>query len=481
MDIVDYKNLYFIGIKGSGMCALAMLLKKRGHTIIGSDVADIFYTDELLSNASIECYQGFSITNIEKNKSAIEAVIYSAAYTEENNAELRLASTLFPCMIYPKALGSISKSMPSCAIIGTHGKTTTAALTGVIMQSLNLPCSILAGSKVPDWDNTIWYGGDEFFVSEVCEYRNHFDNFYANYALYTSAELDHPDFFENEEAVYASFQNFLLNIDSPKKIIACGDSKGVLHTLDIIKTPCLYYGVHKNNDIQIIPHMRKNSIAKKGMQSFTIKGLSDVADALEWSIPIPGKALVLNTVGALVLVREWTNDTNHTIVWENVRNALATFGGVSRRCEVVYKTNDIILLDDYAHHPTAIKMTLEGIRNFYEPKRLIVDFMPHTYSRSIALLDEFAHSFAAVDVLIINDIYSSAREKALYNTTKTPFTGETFANAVRMHHNNTHYIPTFDDATTYITSILKKGDVVVSMGAGDNFRIIHNLKSKIEI
>ena len=314
------------------MCALAVLLKKMGHVIIGSDIADTFYTDELLSAADISCYQGFSITNIEKNKNTIDAVIYSAAYTIQNNEELRFASTLFQCVIYPVALGGISQDMSSCAIIGTHGKTTTAALTGTIIKSLDFPCSVLAGGNVPDWNNsTIWHGGNDFFVSEVCEYKNHFDNFYANYALYTSAELDHPDFFENEEAVFASFQKFLLSIDAPKKIIACGDSRGVLCTLDeMIKEHYILYGEGKNNDVQIISHT-----AKKGVQSFYIKGLSSIADALEWSIPIPGKALVLNTVGALVLMREWAKDTNRTILWKDVRDALKVFGGVSRRCEVV--------------------------------------------------------------------------------------------------------------------------------------------------
>ena len=122
-------------------------------------------------------------------------------------------------------------------------------------------------------------------------------------------------------------------------------------------------------------------------------------------------------------------------------------------------------------------MTLEGIRDFYEPKRLLVDFMPHTYSRSIALLDEFTRSFATADVLIINDIYSSAREKEQYNNSaESIVTGQTFAQAVAKHHHNTHYIPTLDDAEIYIKSILQAGDVFVSMGAGDNFRITHNLK-----
>lgn len=484
MSLNKYRNIYCIGLKGSGMCALAILLKNRGCNVSGSDISQTFYTDELLAQAHITCAQEFDVQNIPSNT---DVVIYSAAYTSENNEELKYALQHFECMVYPQALGAISNELSACAVIGTHGKTTTTAIIGCLAKALALPVMVLTGARVNDWNGNIWVGGNDMLVAEVCEYRNHLQYFCPNFVVYTSAELDHPDYFSHEHEVIATFKQFLQNIDTPKTIIACMDNEGVKNTLETdFSNAYVGYGAVQNGNksMQVRYTLHTNS-GTGGKQHFSVTGLSDYADTLDWSISMPGEALVANSVAALIFIREYMNTNNiQNIHWDCMKDALAAFHGISRRCEIVYQHNDITILDDYAHHPTAIKMTLEGIKSLYNPKRLIVDFMPHTYTRTGALLDDFSAAFSSADILILNDIYASAREKELYvqsvaQGSMVEIDGYSFMQSVAQHHNNVQYMPDFDEVVSWAHEHLESGDVFVTMGAGDNFRIAHMLIEKI--
>lgn len=516
MDFIHNKKFHFIGLKGSGMCALALLLHKLGKHISGSDIADFFYTDELLRNAGLRCSIGFKADNIPIDT---DIIIYSSAYTEENNEELALAKKTHICLSYPQALGKFSEQLNSCAVIGTHGKTTTSALIGTIAKALRYPIMALTGGKVSDWENnTVWFGGDKVFVAEACEYRNNFMHFKANYAIYTSAELDHPDFFENKQAVIDGFTQFLSTLETPKILIACVDDAGVRKSLSQLShdisedITSIRYGSHipqdtsrnfKENicDVCLIEHKISTNSDKKVVQSFRIQGLDKKADTLQWELPIPGKSLVLNAIGALILIRELHLQLNilpEDLDWNIAREALANFRGISRRCELLYKDDKYIVLDDYAHHPTAIKMTLEGIRNFYAPTRLIVDFMSHTYTRTAVLLDDFVKSLSSADIIIINDIYGSAREQSCTplkeNTSEKTNTqhektdkeklyfldGKKFSDKVKEYHQEVYYMPNFMHAAKWVAKSLQPGDLFVTMGAGDNFRIAQSVVALIE-
>lgn len=516
MQLIRAKHLHFIGLKGSGMCALALLLKKLGKQITGSDIADVFYTDALLADAKIECTISFAPSNIPTDT---DLIIYSAAYSPLINAELAYAMQHYPYMVYPQALGALSREYPSCAVIGTHGKTTTTAFVGTLCKQLQLPLMVLTGGRVTDWDNnTYWYGGDHGLVAEVCEYRNHFKHFVPNFALYTSAEFDHPDYFKSEQEVILTFQNFLHTIKIPKKIIACLDDRGVRESIDTqLFQHIISYGFERSSentigdesqsayklDIKVSIHSRdlqdsdvKNTIddiSEKNLnlkkQYFTIKGLAPYADKIHWQLSVPGKALVLNAVAALIFIREWCilqGSILSETQWNFARDALAQFRGVSRRCELLYRDNGIVVLDDYAHHPTAIKMTLEGIVNFYNPKRLIVDFMPHTFTRTASLLDDFVQSFESADIVIINNIYGSAREQQNYQELVTDnnlpnIEGAGFVNHMNAYHTRVQYIPDFEQAAQWVIENLLEGDVFVSMGAGDNFRIAQNVARHLSL
>lgn len=471
MDVTKYRNLYFIGIKGSGMCALALLLKRLGYYIMGSDVRETFYTDDMLRQAGIEYYEGFSAQNLRRNIHNIDAVVYSAAYSLTNNEELEEAAKIFTCLSYPEALGSFSRHITSCAVVGTHGKSTTTALIGVMIKELQLPLMVLNGARVGDWDNnTVYFGGNQGFVSEVCEYRNHFNSFYANYVVLTSVEHDHPDYFDSIDDVIDAFRNFLYSVDAPKCFVAYGDSPEIRKTIDpYLIGNCIFYGEGEDNAVRITYYKCGH---KK--QSFIVEGISEEADKIKWEIPVPGKAIVFNTVAAFIFIREWAAQHDIEFKWKTLKKVLKEFKGVSRRCEILYKDDKYVVLDDYAHHPTAIKMTLEGIKKLYRPKRLIVDFMAHTYTRTMALIDDFTKSFKVADVLILNEIYASARE---LHTLKEKgleqdiITSEQFYECVKQHHKNVRYIPNFQDVVRELEDIVEEGDVVVSMGAGDNFRI----------
>ena len=500
--------LHFIGIKGSGMAALSLLLHARGIKISGSDIADEFYTDSMLHEAGIPICTDFSIHNIPTNT---DAVIYSAAYTPDNNEELAYALEHYPCYSYPQSLGAFSRKIKSSwAVIGTHGKTSTTALVGTLLRSQHSLATVLTGTRVKDFDNSTFFSdGDEIFVAEVCEYREHFMNFRATGIIFLNAEWDHTDYFKDEEAVYNSFATFIETLPYSGTVIACISDRGVQHTLDKV--------AKNRNDLQIIPYEfnlkqqelnkekdanihvydnKKNTVvltmnnytrrtvAQNRVQSFNLffknceekVNKTDNMQLLEqhtWNMQNPTYPLVGNTMAALLCVQHCVPCIDISLLDRSLLN----FSSLSRRAELLYNKNGIYIIDDYAHHPTAIAATLQSFVEHYAPRRCIVDFMSHTYTRTEAFWSEFQVCFKKADILIINDIYSSAREKDEYfakikKDINTPvINGEILAQHIGEYQQGVISIPSFEESAEYILSIIQEGDICITMGAGDNFRV----------
>ena len=494
-DLKDFR-IHFVGIKGTGMAALVEICVSRGAIVTGSDVPDHFYTDEILKKLNIIPYTEFNKENITED---IKLVVYSSAYKLNENPELLEAQEKnIPCMLYSHALGNISAMSYSCGIAGVHGKTTTTGISGTLVKALNLPAQVLAGSVIKSFTTdasmenagscTLSLGHD-FFVAETCEYQRHFMDFHPKNIILTSVESDHQDFYPTFEDIQNAFIDYALLLPQNESLIYCADDEGAKNTAEKIKTHrkdinFIPYGFNADGNFKIYDYK-----SESGLQSFKISMFQDEVFALK----VPGIHNVRNSVAGIALminlfclnkkVENFENlsseDKSYFI--KKIKSGLLDFSGSKRRSEILaeieYQSDKkIIFIDDYGHHPTAIKTTLEGFKNFYPDKYLIVDFMSHTYSRTASLLEEFASSFESAEQVILHKIYSSAREN------KKDFegivSGEILFEKTKQYHNKVSYFEEILDAKDFVKSIFnsplpeeKNGFVFVTMGAGDNWKL----------
>jgi UDP-N-acetylmuramate--alanine ligase len=366
-------------------------------------------------------------------------------------------------------LGALSIEPAAVAISGVHGKTSTAAMLGMMVSATDLPATVVVGSGVAGFGGSATLiRGTDYLVAETCEYRRHFLDYHPDIVLITSVEADHLDYYRDADDVMDAFVALGLKLPPSGTVVYCADDTGATTVAATLR--------RRRPDLRIVPYgftaPEEGRISDyrldNGTQRFSValrdregSGLLDT----QWELHVPGRHMASNAAAAAVVLAEMTGGAEspgaHT--WAR---GLARFTGTRRRSERIAEVHGILVLDDYAHHPTAIRATLDGFRQFWPGRRIIVDFMSHTYSRSEALLDGFADSFAPADVVFLNDIYASAREA--YNG---GITGEHFAETVRGHHRDVRYVPDFTDAAEHISAELQSGDIFVTMGAGDNFRI----------
>ncbi|MDR3200779.1 MAG: UDP-N-acetylmuramate--L-alanine ligase [Spirochaetales bacterium] len=461
----EIKNtrFYFVGIKGTGMAALAELLSRLGAKITGSDVADVFYTDSVLQNLGIPFFQGFNREQVPQDAAM---VVYSAAYSAHTHPELLRAKELgLPLMTYPEALGAFSRRMPFAGIAGVHGKTTTTALAGTLVRELGLAGSVLAGSAVSNFDGrSTWPGGDDFFIAETCEYRRNFLAFRPRWIILTSVEEDHLDYFKDYADIRGAFLEYCRKLEKKGALIYCADERGACEVAREIQKErpdlrCIPYGRAADGEYRI-SHVTQ----KPGATVFRLAGIDT-----DFEARIPGFHTVLNAAAAAALVQIIQEDLGLPRKPETaalLAKGVSSFRGSKRRSEILGEAGGILFMDDYAHHPTALKTTLAGLRSFYPGRRIVADFMSHTYSRTAALLDGFASSFDDADLLVLHKIYASAREAKTGGVS-----GKDLFEKVRPLHPAAVYFEEVMDAADYLKSELRPGDLFITLGAGDNWRL----------
>lgn len=481
-------HIHFVGIKGTGMAALVEIMFHKGAIISGSDVSDRFYTDEILEKLNITPLP-FSQLNISDQ---IDFVIYSSAYKLDVNPDLIAAQKKnIPCLLYTQALGQYSSKAYSCGVCGVHGKTSTTGLVGSILMQLPLPSQVLVGSMINSFGNSCTFTSDlfkeqiklkkttnnQFFIAETCEYQRHFMSFVPQKIILTSVESDHQDYYPTYEDIRNAFVDYALKLPKNGDLIYCADDKGACDVVRIVKEKrgdinFIDYGYNAKGDFKILYEKVENEKNNFKIQCFD----------QQLSLSIPGKHEVLDAVAAIALCCQLLNvcGMNHLDFIEEIKKGLINFTGGKRRTEKVGEIttkngNNVIIIDDYAHHPTAVKTTLAGYREFYKTRKIVVDFMSHTYSRTKALLEEFSKCFSDADELILHKIYSSARE----NPSDFDIDGKTLYEYVKKHFNNVYYFEEPLDSLPYLKDLFMHelpaeycdGYVFVTMGAGDNWKI----------
>ncbi|WP_100399908.1 UDP-N-acetylmuramate--L-alanine ligase [Bacillus sp. FJAT-44742] len=375
-------NYHFIGIKGSGMSALAQILYDMKENVQGSDVPKRFFTQVPLENKGIPIYE-FSSDNIKEGQTLIASPAYGSDHEEVQKAE----ELNIPVHLYPTFLGQFIKNFTSVAVTGSHGKTSTTGLLAHVLEEYK-PTSYLIGDGTGKGEEN-----SNFFVFEACEYRRHFLNYEPDYAIMTNIDFDHPDYFEDVDDVVSAFQEMARQVN--KAIIACGDDDH-LQALNA-NVPIVFYGIEGKHDFNA-------ENIRTGEKGTTFDVLIRGDRFGTFTIPGFGNHNVLNALAVIALCHY------EEVPAQVLKERLATFPGVKRRF-TEKEVGHQILIDDYAHHPTEIKATLEAGQQKYPEREVVAVFQPHTYTRTSRFLDEFAESLKVADSVYLCDIFSSAREQ----------------------------------------------------------------------
>ncbi|NSL51326.1 UDP-N-acetylmuramate--L-alanine ligase [Calidifontibacillus erzurumensis] len=415
---------HFVGIKGTGMSALAQVLHGMKNEVQGSDVTKRFFTEKALEDKNIKILP-FSKENIKSN----QIIIAGNAFPDDHEEIQEAVKQGLPVYRYHRFLGKFIEKFVSIAISGAHGKTTTTGLLAHVLKAAK-PTSYLIGDGTGEGVEN-----SKYFVFEACEYRRHFLEYHPDYAIMTNIDFDHPDYFSDIDDVFDAFQEMALQVK--KGIIACGDDEHLqkIHA----NVPVLFYGFNQENDFQA----RNVNKTPEGT-SFDVFIRNTFYAS--FNIPTYGDHNVLNALAVIALCHYEDIDV------EIIKNQLQSYQGVKRRFSEK-KLGNQVLIDDYAHHPTEIKATIAAARQKYPNRHIVAIFQPHTFTRTQTFLNEFAESLKDADYVYLCDIFGSARENNGQLTIKD--LQEKIENAKLLTEETTFMLKKYDNC------------VLIFMGAGD--------------
>lgn len=455
-------HVHFIGIGGSGLSAIARLLLESGYTVSGSDRMLTPFADEV-RKAGAKVYIGHH----PRNLAGADWVVKSSAIAEDN-AEVRAAKrTGIP--VYKRAdfLGQLMSDKTGIAIAGTHGKTTTTAMTAWVLHELGREPSFIVGSVMNNLGVNARAGKGRLFVIEADEYDNMFLGLKPQIAVVTSVEHDHPDFFPTPESTYSAFEMFVDLLPSDGTLIACAEDAGAASLITHVRKQgknVVSYSVQGEMTINSPNWMQASRLKPNYHGGFDFVASSNLGnkgpDTTAVSLQVPGEHNVRNALAVLAIV-DVLGLSNEKAV-----KALSEFTGTARRFQLRGEVNDISVIDDYAHHPTEIKATLAGARARYPERRIWAVWQPHTYSRTQTLFLEFARAFKDADEVIVTEVYAAREPKQDFTSAEIVST---------MPHLSARYIKSLPEVTEYLFKNLQSGDVVLVLSAGDADQISTDL------
>lgn len=451
-------HIHFIGIGGISMSGLAEILLDRKFTVSGSDMKASDITAHLESiGARIAI--GQSAANITDD---IDLVVYTAAIHEENEEFAAAKNKNIPMMTRAALLGQIMDNYArSIAVAGTHGKTTTTSMLTHILLQGQLDPTVSVGGMLDRIGGNIRVGQSNVFLTEACEYTNSFLEFHPLYSIILNVEEDHMDFFKDLEDIKHSFHLFASQTAPDGLIIINGD---MAHTDDIIKDlpqKAITFGLDASNDYTATDI----SFDREGNGSYQL--IVDGENMGPVSLKVKGRHNIMNSLAAIACARALG------LPMKQILTGLLSFGGTHRRFEYKGNIGDVIVIDDYAHHPTEIKATLTAARE-YPHDELWVVFQPHTYTRTKAFLHQFAEVLTLADHVVLTDIYA-ARE---------PDTGmvssRDIVDLLKEVGTDVYYFPTFAEIEDFLLSQVKGHDLLITMGAGDVVNIGEHILEKTQ-
>ena len=454
------KRIHFMGIGGSGMSAVAAIAKSRGFVVSGCDLENTTAYFTKLKELGIKIYKGHDRKHLDNYDLLV--ITPAIIYQNSKNPEYLRALSENKVIVWNKFVGDyLLEGKKVIAVSGTHGKGTVTAMTSLIFEEAKLDPGVLIGATVKEWNSNYRIGKGNVFIIEADEFYEKFLDYKPSTIIINNIEFDHPDYFKSESEIINSFKKFISKLDSKGSLVVNLDSDGVVRLLKSFGKKRLekfnLYGYSLlPNPNYLTDKIINASVTKQCPEytQFTVYSKSMEIDEI-YKLKLPGEYNVSNALGAIVASKLYGIETSI------IKEQLLNFSGLIRRFELLGEKNNITVYDDYAHHPTAIRQTLQALRQRYPTSRIWAINEPHSFSRTKALLSEYKGSFDFADNVIIGPIFK-ARDSKTYGVS-----GNSIIKIAG--HKNSHYYQRFSSIIKVLKANLRNGDVVIVMGAGKSY------------
>jgi UDP-N-acetylmuramate--alanine ligase len=455
------EHVHFIGIGGYGMSAIAKVMLEMGYKVSGSDVAEQELTEKLAAKGA-QVYIGHEAHNVN----GADLVVYSTALSKDNVEMVAAEQLNIPILHRAQMLARLMNERKGVAVAGAHGKTTTSSMIALVMEQCQQDPTYIIGGEIMNVGSNAKAGSGDYVVAEACESDGSFLQYYPTLAIVTNIEADHLEHYDgNFENLKKAYAKFLSQVKENGKAIVCSDDHYLQEMIPHLKSEVITYGISSSADYQATGiHLGDRKVA------FQVEHKGKPLGRLQLSVP--GKHNVYNALATLITCLE------AGLTFSQVADAIKDFRGAKRRFQVLGEVHDILVIDDYAHHPTEITATISAAKA--TGKRIIAVFQPQRYSRTYFLLEQFSRAFHEADEVIITDIYSPAGEQQIEG-----INSGRLVELIRMNSNeNVKYIPTKEEVQRYLSDHVQSGDLVITMGAGDIWKaadgLAQTLRSRYE-
>jgi len=484
VDINNIKTIHFVGIGGIGISAVAKLLLLQGKEIRGSDISESEILDEL-RGLGITIFVGHKEDNLSKKT---DFVVYSSAVTDSNPEREKAKRENIPQMSYFEFLGEISRNKKTIAVSGTHGKSTTTAMLGLMFEAAGLDPTVIVGSRVNDFPyKNLRFGKSDWMIVEACEHFKNFLHLYPQYLIINNVELDHTDFYKNLDDVEGAFATLAQKLPPGGFLLFNADSQGAAMVYKKLEATRVNITTEKFGLSADADWIAANVSSTEGGQKFEIK--KNNRSMGDFILKVPGRFNIYNALAAASMAMRLGVPSGV------IRKVLSEFTGIWRRFEKVgeikrketrspretesrYASN-IIVISDYGHHPTAIRETIKAARDFYPMRRIVLAFQPHQHNRTKNLFNDFVDALAEVDLLILSDIFDVAgREEKTDQNINSYNIIDTMRKKYPQKNKNLIYGGNLKKTTEEILKNLSPNDLLIIMGAGDIYTIIPQIIKK---
>ena len=441
------RNIHMVGIGGAGMSGIAEVLLNLGYRVYGSDVADS-PTVRRLEKLGAEIYIGHGAENV-----ADADVLVKSTAVREDNPELKAASEKgIPIIPRAEMLAELMRLKTGVAVAGTHGKTTTTSLLASIFDEAKLDPTVIIGGRLNAYGANARLGEGRYLIAEADESDGSFLCLFPIINVVTNVDLDHVDFYSNQEAIDQAFISFMNKVPFYGLNVVCGDDPGVRRILPEVKRRVITYGLGAENTLR--------AVISSCADGSCFSVLSAGHELGEVRLGQPGRHNVLNALAAIGVALEAGIDAEVCLA------GLSKFNGVGRRFERKGEREGVLVIDDYGHHPAEIEATLNTARECFPDRRLIVIFQPHRFTRTQALFGDFCRVFGQVDKLLLVEIYPASEAPI------PGVSGESLAQGIRqVSSTDVTYFPSFEAVSEALPGILEPGDVLITLGAGNVWKI----------
>ncbi|ADO59424.1 UDP-N-acetylmuramate--L-alanine ligase (plasmid) [Paenibacillus polymyxa] len=442
------EHVHFIGIGGYGMSAIARVMLEMGYTVTGSDVASQSLTEKLAAKGA-KIYIGHTPEHI----AGADIVVYSTALSRDNVERVAAEELNIPTLHRSQMLARLLNERKGIAVAGAHGKTTTSSMIALVMERCNVDPTYIIGGEITNLGTNAKAGKSEFVVAEADESDGSFLQYHPWQGIVTNIEADHLENYDGDfNRLKSAYVQFLGQIQPDGAAIVCADDQNIQEMLPQLQTRVITYGIEHEAD-----YMATDIQLGDRRLSFTMNRKGTALGTIELSVP--GKHNVYNAMATVISCLE------AGIPFEQIAATIVEFHGAKRRFQVIGDLHDVLVVDDYAHHPTEIIATLQAAKS--TGKRIVAVFQPQRYTRTYFLLDQFSRAFSDADEVIIPDIYSPAGEKRIEG-----IDSQKLVELIKTNSNkNAKYLPSKDEISSYLLDAVKPGDIVITMGAGDVWKI----------